>query len=205
MSSADLRSWWWTGWWQEGRSLWPCWRARWRSTWSLGRGPWTCGRSHFPASLPSRSGWRGPAQGQKSSQPCRRSREKWRIKNKINQHEYSDSPHSVPIAIQPRRILHSFVETLEASKWFGKVKHPVLLSYPSPWSLTAGATKQCDKRREHFALCVHKSEWLPSIAGRVRLKESQCEEEHPPIQMIRLKKKVSYMERNVLNLSINQQ
>lgn len=36
--------------------------------------------------------------------------------------------------------------------------HPVLLSNPSPWSLTAGATKQCDKRREHFALCVHKSE-----------------------------------------------
>lgn len=123
MSSADLRSWWWTGWWQEGRSLWPCWRARWRSTWSLGRGPWTCGRSHFPASLPSRFGWRGPAQGQKSSQPCKRSREKWKIKNKINKHEYSDSPHSVPRAIQPRRILHSFEETLEASKWFGKVKH----------------------------------------------------------------------------------
>ncbi len=80
---ADLKSWWWTGWWQGGRSPWLCWRAGWRSTWSLGRGLWTCGWSRCPASLPSHSGWRGPAQGQKSSPPCRRSRKE--------ENEYSDN------------------------------------------------------------------------------------------------------------------
>lgn len=129
---TDLKSWWWTGWWQGGRSPWLCLRAGWRSTSSLGRGLWTCGWSRCPTSLPSHSGWRGPARGQKSSLPCRRSRKEG--------NEYSDSVrwYSALSSPRPGRIcIHSmktfYVGGIQVARqsWNIYCTHSVEVYYPT--------------------------------------------------------------------------